>query len=163
MFQLIVSSLFYVSHVCWEKCWIFSFHLRYPWHNSFWILHFSFEFISMFEFDRWQPSYLIHKVIFLMIRHVEVLLKKNPIHHHRFFSFPFLMSIGLCLLCICDAIKQNESELEYNENPVFNCIICPIVRAIFWWNPHQNWIKKASSDSFCLITSHILILQNISN
>ena len=38
----------------------------------------------------------------------------------------------------CD-LKQNESELEYNENPVFNCNICPILRAIFWWNPHQNW------------------------
>ena len=39
----------------------------------------------------------------------------------------------------CDAIKQNESELEKNNNSVFSFIVCHNVRAISHWNPHQNW------------------------
>ena len=97
-------------------------------------------------------------------------------------------------MTICDTIKQNESELESNENWVFHSNVCFIVRALFWWKPHQNWTSHprdiailvmpkttkykrnwilllaisfksitASSNSFCLITSHMcLICERIS-
>ena len=40
----------------------------------------------------------------------------------------------------CDAIKQNESQLEKEEkNTVIISIICPNFRAILCWKPHPNW------------------------
>ena len=45
---------------------------------------------------------------------------------------------------MCDAIKENESELETNKNSIFIFIVCFNIRAI------------VSSDSFCLITSHLI-------
>ena len=39
----------------------------------------------------------------------------------------------------CDAIKQNESELEQNKNYFFIFIVCHHFRAISCWKHHQNW------------------------
>ena len=86
--------------------------------------------------------------------------------------FSLLLKIIQCRFIICDAIKQNESDLGKNENLVLNCIICPILfRAMLWGKSHTNWGKiqsklkliiycilksiLASFDSFCLITSYI--------
>ena len=44
------------------------------------------------------------------------------------FRIPY-SAIGIILKC--DAIKQNESELEKMKDLVFNCIVCIILRAIF--------------------------------
>ena len=39
----------------------------------------------------------------------------------------------------CDAIKQNESELEKNKNTIFICITHSDIRPILCWKPDQNW------------------------
>ena len=39
----------------------------------------------------------------------------------------------------CDAIKQNESELENTKNSLFIFIVFLHVRAIPHWKPHNNW------------------------
>ena len=40
---------------------------------------------------------------------------------------------------ICDAIKQNESELECNEIVVFHYNMYFNLGATFCWKSHQNW------------------------
>ena len=95
------------------------------------------------------------------------------------------------MMFICDVIKQNESELKNIESLVLHFTVCSNLRAIFCWNPNQNWMYAvrshrysrfsaaqnnkiqrklntiiclksilASSDSFCLITSHIILPRN---
>ena len=42
------------------------------------------------------------------------------------------------IVCTCDAIKQNESELE-RKSRLQNCIVCLSLWAIFCWKHHQIW------------------------
>ena len=106
---------------------------------------------------------------------------KGTVYRYRALRWPSLCSF----ITKCEAIKHNESELEHIIFLVFYLILFSIQRFLFCWKPikighvitklwpverlSNNWKKRtyflclalstnsifASSDSFCLIISHL--------
>ena len=63
------------------------------------------------------------------------------------------------MMYVCDAIKQNESELEKKLNLFF--IVCHHLGAISCWKPHQNWTFGARDIAISVMSKTIKYKGNL--
>ena len=94
---------------------------RHPTHSS-WSCH---------KFD-----FHLHVVMITVLTYQNILFILKCSKH---FSRSFTFSLVLSCWNKCDAIKQNESEVEKNQIWFFGICYLRIIQTLIWWKPYGDW------------------------